>query len=70
MVLRSASPDGWDHFVGAIREYAAMATTDMLRAGSTDQLVELKGRALGINQLAIMFRDAAKLYEQRSQRNG
>ena len=64
MVLRSASYDGWEMFVVAIREFAAAATTDMLRV-PPEGLAKQQGVALGLNQLALILRDAVKTYEAR-----
>jgi hypothetical protein len=68
MRLRGADSDGWDSFVMALREYAATSTRDLLRAGTTDDLLKHQGMALGLTQLAIHMHNAPQLYQKSLER--
>jgi hypothetical protein len=63
MVIRGASPEDWDRFVMALREHAAAATRDMLRA-SSDELVRQQGYALALTQLAMQMHKAPETYQK------
>jgi|SRR5262245_53196135 len=67
MVLRGAAPDDWDHFVRAMREYAAGATADMLKV-PPEQLLKQQGVALGLHVVAALLRDAPQLYGKHLER--
>jgi hypothetical protein len=67
MELRGASPDGWERFVRALREYAAMATADMVKV-PVEELVKRQGMALSLHVLAMQMRDAPNIYQKHLER--
>lgn len=64
MLLRANATEGWESFVAAISNYAALSTADMLRADAS-QLQKQQGVAYGLTQLANILENAPKLYEVR-----
>jgi hypothetical protein len=63
MALRAESPEVWDQFVLAVREYAAGTTAEMLRC-PLDMLQRAQGMALQANEIATIMHEAPKLHEK------
>ena len=63
MVLRAGSPEGWQNFVLAIREYAATLAMDVLKH-PPETLLKAQGMALAANEIATILNTAPQLYEK------
>lgn len=63
MRLRALSPEVWEQFVYAIREYAAMQATEMVRC-PPELLLKAQGMALTANDIAATLQQAPQLYEK------
>jgi hypothetical protein len=67
LVLRAESPDGWERFVEAMREYAAATTAEMVRC-NPELLLKAQGMALIANDIANILVNAPKLKEKQHER--
>jgi hypothetical protein len=67
MRLRSEAPDAWEGFVVALREYAAMITSDVLVA-PTDQVVRSQGMAIAATRIAQTLVEAPQIYDKMQRR--
>ena len=67
MTLRAESPEGWQNFVLAVREYAAALTTDVLKH-PPETLLRSQGMALAANEIATILNTAPQLYEKARER--
>ena len=67
MLLRGESSDGWEQFVLALREYAAMATADMIKV-PVEELPRRQGMALSLHVLASLLRDAPSIHQKHLER--
>jgi len=68
MALRAEAPQGWEEFVGAIREHAASSAADMVRC-TPDQLPRAQGMAIACNELANALNHAPTHYDKIQGRN-
>ena len=55
MRLRGSAPDDWEQFVTAMREYAAMITSDMV-AAAPEQVMRAQGMAVAATKIAQIGR--------------
>ena len=63
MALRAEAPRGWEEFVTALQEQAAMSTSDMLRC-QPEMLVRAQGMAIASNEIANALVDAPNRYDK------
>jgi hypothetical protein len=67
MALRAAAPGTWSEFVLAMREYAAMATSEVLKH-PPETLLRAQGAAIMANEIATVLNMAPQLYEKTKDR--
>jgi hypothetical protein len=63
MRLRGSSPEAWEQFVMAMREFSAKTAMEMIKC-PPESLVRAQGMALMANELTTTIMDAPKLYEK------
>lgn len=63
MRVRASSPEAWEQFVMAVREFSARTAMDMVKT-SPENLLRVQGMAQMANELTTMLVDAPKLYEK------
>lgn len=63
MALRAEAPRGWEEFVTALQEQAAMSTSDMLRC-QPEMLTRAQGMAIASNEIANALVDAPNRYDK------
>ena len=68
LVLRAESPEGWDEFLMAMREYAAAQTAEILRCDPM-MLQRAQGMAVAANELSTVLQSAPKLKERQYERS-
>ena len=63
MRLRAQSPEVWEQFVYAMREYAATQSAEMVRC-PPELLLKAQGMALTATDIATTLMQAPQLYEK------
>ena len=63
MALRAEAPQGWEEFVGAMREHAASSAAEMVRCDPA-MLVRAQGMAIAINEISNALSNAPTIYEK------
>lgn len=67
MLLRGESPETWNAFVQAVREYAATLTADVLKH-PPDTLLRAQGAAIAMTEIATLLVNAPQLHEKTRER--
>jgi hypothetical protein len=67
MRLRGESPETWNEFVMAVREYSATMMADMLKH-SPETLLRAQGAAIAMAEIAATLNNAPQLYERTKER--
>lgn len=66
MLLRGEAPAAWTGFVGALEEYAAGVTAEIMRADPS-VLMRAQGMALMVHEISAILRDAPKTFDKMQQ---
>lgn len=63
MAIRAVSPEDWNNFVVAMREFSTATTADILRS-PPELLQKAQGMAVAVSELASVFETAPELWEK------
>jgi hypothetical protein len=63
MVLREVSPQGWDNWLKALRDYSAALNNELVRA-EPDRLAQAQGRAMAVQDLVVTLLKAPELFDK------
>jgi hypothetical protein len=66
VMLREHAPESWEYFVQAARDYAFQVAAELVRCDPV-QLQRGQGLAIQANEMATIFENAPRLYEQMRQ---